>query len=393
MPELQHPDIVGNFLSSYGTAQQKQQADADRQRNMQRQDQGDEMARQAHALKIGQEVVDMLGSVGDGDVAGFERAKQRWAQMGLPPEAVAGFTAADLPMLRQKAGTQLRELQLKNAQLAPQLTQAQINEVRARTAKVNADARAQSNPPPSQYQNLTVGGSSTVAAPNPYANLSDDAARNRLYLQEMKANEKIREDARAAAMQAQGKIAKVEAFRKMNKETGTGGVYSGPILPGVFQGMGRIVDSNIPNMEAISAELAINTRPPGSGAPSNYDAQMFERATVGIDKPGPANANIAKAISEQAKRDIGYSKFVDWYFQTHKTNQGIDQAWQEYADSNPIFDPRSPSAFKLNDRSVNWDQWFGLRKPSGGATPAATGATAAKKITTLPNGVTIEELD
>lgn len=112
MPELQQPDIVGNFLSSYYTAQQKQQAD--------------EMARQAHALKIGQEVVDMLGSVGDGDVAGFERAKQRWAQMGLPPEAVAGFTAADLPMLRQKAGTQLRELQLKNAQLAPQLTQAQI---------------------------------------------------------------------------------------------------------------------------------------------------------------------------------------------------------------------------------------------------------------------------
>jgi hypothetical protein len=212
-------------------------------------------------------------------------------------------------------------------------------------------------------------------------------------LQEVKTNEKIREDARAAAMQAQGKIAKVEAFRKMNKETGTGGVYSGPILPGVFQGMGRIVDSNIPNMEAISAELAINTRPPGSGAPSNYDAQMFERATVGIDKPGNANAKIASAIAEQAKRDIGYSKFVDWYFQTHKTNQGIDQAWQEYADSNPIFDPRAPSAFKLNDSAVNWDQWFGVRRPTSGAAPAATGAPAPKKKTTLPNGVTIEELD
>jgi len=126
MAELQMPDIAGNFLSSYYTAQQKQQADADRQRNMMRQDQGDEMARQKHALEIGQQVVDLLGSTADGDEAGFERAKMRWGQMGLPPEAVAGFTVADLPMLRQKAGTQLRELQLKNAALAPQLTQAQI---------------------------------------------------------------------------------------------------------------------------------------------------------------------------------------------------------------------------------------------------------------------------
>ncbi len=142
MPELQQPDIAGNFLSSYYTAQQKQQADADRQRNMQRQDQGDEMARQAHALKVGQEVYDMLGNVADGDAVGFERAKQRWTQMGLPPEAVAGFTAADLPMLRQKAGTQLRELQLKNAQLAPQLTQAQIDAQRANINQSNAAAAA-----------------------------------------------------------------------------------------------------------------------------------------------------------------------------------------------------------------------------------------------------------
>ena len=142
MPELQQPDIAGNFLSSYYTAQQKQQADADRQRNMQRQDQGDEMARQKHALEIGQQVVDMLGNTADGDEAGFERAKMRWGQMGLPPEAVAGFTVADLPMLRQKAGTQLRELQLKNAALAPQLTQAQIDAQRANIRQSNAAADA-----------------------------------------------------------------------------------------------------------------------------------------------------------------------------------------------------------------------------------------------------------
>jgi hypothetical protein len=101
-------------------------------------------------LKIGQEVVDMLGSTADGDEAGFERAKMRWGQMGLPPEAVAGFTVADLPMLRQKAGTQLRELQLKNAALAPQLTQAQIDAQRAniRQSDAAADASNRANRTP-----------------------------------------------------------------------------------------------------------------------------------------------------------------------------------------------------------------------------------------------------
>jgi len=123
MPELQMPDIAGNFLSSYYTAQQKQQADADRQRNMQRQDRADGMAeqkfgmdQQAHQFKLAEEVVNMLGSVQDGDAQGFERAKQRWGQMGLPMESVAGFTVADLPALRVKAGTQLRELQAKAQQ-------------------------------------------------------------------------------------------------------------------------------------------------------------------------------------------------------------------------------------------------------------------------------------
>lgn len=122
MPELQQPDIVGNFLSSYATAQAQQQAQQDREFNKQRIMKQDSMAeqkfgmdQQAHQFKIAEEVVNMLGSVQDGDAAGFERAKQRWGQMGLPPEAVAGYTVADLPALRIKAGTQLRELQAQQA--------------------------------------------------------------------------------------------------------------------------------------------------------------------------------------------------------------------------------------------------------------------------------------
>lgn len=142
MPELQQPDIVGNFLSSYATAQAQQQAQKDRAFQQQRVMRQDDMAeqqfgmqQQAHQLKLAEEVTNMLGSVQDGDAAGFERAKQRWGQMGLPMEAVAGFTVADLPALRVKAGTQLRELQAK-------AQQASIDASRANAAQSYSSARA-----------------------------------------------------------------------------------------------------------------------------------------------------------------------------------------------------------------------------------------------------------
>lgn len=147
MPELQQPNIVGNFLSSYADAQAQQQAQQDREFNKQRilkQDQRADqqwgMEQQAHQLKLAEEVTNMLGSVQDGDAAGFERAKQRWGQMGLPMEAVAGYTVADLPALRIKAGTQLRELQAKQAQAA-------ISAHQASAQKDRAAARAASLPP------------------------------------------------------------------------------------------------------------------------------------------------------------------------------------------------------------------------------------------------------
>jgi hypothetical protein len=146
MAEMVQPDVVGNYLAAYNSATDRRTAAADRQRNMQRQDVADEMARQAHSLKIAQEVADMLGNTADGDEAGFERAKQRWTQMGLPPEAVASFTAADLPALRVKAGTQLRDLQIKIAQseaeLNPQLKRAQIDAQKANAAQSYAAALA-----------------------------------------------------------------------------------------------------------------------------------------------------------------------------------------------------------------------------------------------------------
>jgi len=365
---------VDNFLSNYSKSQQQAQGNELHQRKIGMLDQAEEERKR-------QLVADALIAVPDGDAAAFEQVKQGLVSQGvIDPQTASQYDVSRLGQLKlmSQKWREMKAFEMEQQQAAQRgrLTEAQIGEVRARTSRVNADTRAQANPSPTQYQNLNVGGASTVAAPNPYANLSDDSARNRFYMQEAKANEKIRGDARAAAAMAQNKIAKVSEFRKMNKETGTGGVYDGPIFPGLFKSFARATDSNFSNMEAITAELAPQNRQPGSGATSDYDAQQFERATVGVDKPGPANKNIAVAIEQQAKRDIGYSKFVDWYFQTHKTNQGMDQAWQEYVDSNPIFDRSSPNNFEVNKQAASWDQWFGVRKPSNSAATAPTAGSA-----------------
>ena len=134
MPELQQPDIVGNFLSSYATAQAQQQAQRDRAFQQQRVMRQDEMAQQQfdqtsqlnqlniHKAKVSA-LNELLASVPDGDAAAFEAAKQRALQhpeLGLKPEDVANVTIADLPRLRMETGQaqQALEMQLKRAQIA-----------------------------------------------------------------------------------------------------------------------------------------------------------------------------------------------------------------------------------------------------------------------------------
>lgn len=132
MPELQQPDIVGNFLSSYYTAQQKQQADADRQRNMMRQDVADQRAGQQFDMQMDlgkiqtakaqtEALNEILSGVDPANPASLDMAKQRYMQtFGGKPEDVAHITMADIPRIKMQTGQTAAELdlQLKRAQIA-----------------------------------------------------------------------------------------------------------------------------------------------------------------------------------------------------------------------------------------------------------------------------------
>jgi len=132
MPELQHPDIVGNFLSSYGTAQAQQQAQQDRQRTMQRQDVADQRQGQQFDMQMDLGKLEMaqkktaamneiLSTVDPANPASLDMAKQRFLQtFGGDPQAVAGITMADIPRIKMQTGQTAAELDLqyKRAQIA-----------------------------------------------------------------------------------------------------------------------------------------------------------------------------------------------------------------------------------------------------------------------------------
>jgi hypothetical protein len=127
MPELQHPDIVGNFLSSYGTAQQNRQAQEAAAFNQQRVMRQDERAEKQFDMEmdVGQlrlaagraEALDnILKKVRPGDENSLNQAKTEFVStFGGDPQAVAGVTMDRVMELRAESDLKLKELRARIA--------------------------------------------------------------------------------------------------------------------------------------------------------------------------------------------------------------------------------------------------------------------------------------
>lgn len=127
MPELQHPDIVGNFLSSYGTAQAQQQAQQDRALNQQRMAKQDQRADQQFememdanqlgmALKRADALNGILSQVNPADPMSLETAKRDFINtFGGDPKAVAGVTMDRVKELRAETDLKRRLLRTQIA--------------------------------------------------------------------------------------------------------------------------------------------------------------------------------------------------------------------------------------------------------------------------------------
>jgi hypothetical protein len=151
MAELQQPNIVGNFLSSYATAQDRQREQQDAMYQRARQGRFDQMAQQKFDMDMDASQLDMslkrawaleiiLAGVDERNPQTLEVAKQRYmTSFGGRPEDVANITMADIPRMKMKTGQLAREL---NAQLI----EARIGteQAQGRAADALADARRMS---------------------------------------------------------------------------------------------------------------------------------------------------------------------------------------------------------------------------------------------------------
>lgn len=203
-----------------------------------------------------------------------------------------------------------------------------------------------------------------VPPTNPFDNPNlDKIGRRQLATSLQKQGQKELDDLGGEISKERLMVNDMKRFTDLNATTDTGGLM-GTAIPRTLR---SLVDPKVAEMQSLTAKVAPNMRPEGSGATSNYDAQQFERATVGVDKPRETNTNIAKARSFALENKQNYKTFKEEYLSTFGHTRGADGAWQEYLDANPIFDPAKQD-FSLNKKRRGWKEFFADRAGKGGST-------------------------
>jgi len=366
MAELQMPDIAGNFLSSYYTAQQKQQADADRQRNMMRQDVADQrqgqqfdMEMDINQLKLAAgraEAFDnILRKVRPGDDASLQQAKSEFVNtFGGDPNAIAGVTMDRVMELRAESDLKLKEL-------------------RARIAATDRSNRPQAGGGGGGFTSPTGEGDGL----NPYEGITDPKQRDMMYRQLTTDFNARQRDYQKDRAEAQNILASTEEFLALNKKVGSGGVTGSGGLSSVpiVNSARNMVDSDWARMNAITDRLTPLMRQGLPGAASDRDMQTFRGATVGTGKLGEANVGIARGLQVAAKNVIDKGLFDEAYFRRNRHLQGSDNAWNRYLEENPIFDPNSdPANPALNRSRKSWREYISPSVSAPQAAPAAAPA-------------------
>jgi hypothetical protein len=211
----------------------------------------------------------------------------------------------------------------------------------------------------------------------PWANTTDSKARDRFKQKEYEIARKKLDKFGEEVDKNKNLATRADRFLQLNDKVGTGGLADK--IPG-----GQFVQSlgdDYAEMQAISADLVPEMREPGSGSTSDFDARMFQKATVGVDKPGGANKNIVTAIKAKAQLVSDRQDFLNAYLEQNGTLAGADSAWKKYANANPIFDMNSKE-FKLNAKRKNWNEYFSSKQAS--AKPPAVGKYVETRV--LPDG-------
>jgi hypothetical protein len=179
---------------------------------------------------------------------------------------------------------------------------------------------------------------------------------------------------REETAQGRAAMADLNRFGQLQDVQKTGGIYSLPLVGGLARGVAGVFDPEVREMQSLSDKIAPTMRQPGSGATSDFDARMFQSATVGVDKDPQTNRNIiaGRRAAQQLQQDR--LAFMEAYATANGGSlRGADQHWQSYLDANPIFDPTNTKTPTLNQNRQPFQKFFG---GGGQAAPAQTPAQA-----------------
>ncbi len=216
-----------------------------------------------------------------------------------------------------------------------------------------------------------------VADSDPYASLTDPKAVNSFKQKLYTESNKRLADVADAAASADSMAQDAKRFLELQK-----GVS---VLQGPFVGRLPAVTADTQEMDAITAKITPQMRQPGSGATSDFDANMFKQSTVSREKSDTANEAIATGVVARAQMLRDREQFMRDYLSVNGHLDGADRQWKRYADKNPIFDPASPNVPKINERRASYQDFFrsGLQMPEAagnGAAPANSGPVKVNSV-------------
>lgn len=184
--------------------------------------------------------------------------------------------------------------------------------------------------------------------------------------------------ARKETAQGRTGVAKVRAdanyaaqIMDLQKKMATGGMSGRLLSSGLVSSL--FGNANTERMNQLGLNIARNSRVPGEGSISDYDARQFQQMAPGMDKFKGTNEMWARAAMAQAKAMEQHEDFKSAFVAANKTIEGADAIWNEYKDSaGRIFNDDG----SFNDKRQNWRDWIKtksrqyLQAAQGGGQPA-----------------------
>lgn len=231
-------------------------------------------------------------------------------------------------------------------------------------ANIRAAAGKQATAPtdPAKIGSGWAGGTATDNLYNP--NDTIDRTQARVDSQE---GAKVQTDARKAAEQATGLLGDVRNMQSADKVA-----YTGP-LAGINQFGNQVLGflgnedaqrraTAYETIEGGAADMARGERTPGEGAVSDFDAKQFLVIVPGPKKTEQFNQRALELREQAALMAQERPIFMNEYRRRNGNLVGAAEAWQRYANANPIVNPNidinKPDTF-LNPKRQPWQTFFG----------------------------------